>query len=867
MRFNKISIRLVLSTLALLAIAPAAMAQLVISELRVRGPNGANDEFIELYNNSGADHTVAGGGTGYGVAASDGTARCVVPNGTIIPRAGHYLCANSVGYSLAAYASGDTAYTTDIPDNAGIAIFNTSVAVDFTLANRLDAVGSTSEVNTVYKEGTGYPALTPFSIDYSFYRDDCGKQGVIPGLLPCPLSAPADTNNNATDFVFVDTNGTSAGAGQRLGAPGPQNLSSQITLGTTLGVARLDDCAATDAVPNQVRDMTSDPPNNATFGTYDFRRTFTNNTGAPITSLRFRVIDLTTFPAPSGVSDLRPRTSTDVVVTVDRTPCGSGTSMVTVTGTTLQQPPSQPNGTGFNGSFLVPSITVGTPLANGASIDVRFLAGVQQDAANTRLIILPETLPASGFAGGGHALILAGDTPPTVTINQGAAQADPTGASPIIFDVVFNEVVTGFDATDISFTGSTVGGTLVAVVSGAGPAYTVSVTGMTGSGTVIASIPAAVVTDSGTNPNAASTSTDNMVTFDGVVPTVTINQGAAQVDPTSTSPIVFDVVFSEAVTGFDATDISFTGSTVGGTLVAVISGAGPAYTVTVTGMTGSGTVVASIPAAAATDVGGNPNAASTSTDNSVTFDGVGPTVTINQGAAQVDPTGTAPITFDVVFNEAVTGFDATDINFAGSTVGGTLVAVVSGAGPAYTVTVTGMTGSGTVVASIPAAAATDVGSNASAASTSTDNSVTFDGTGPTVTIEQAIGQADPANAEPINFTVTFSEPATGFATGDVTLGGTAGATTAVVTGGPTVYNVAVSGVASSGTVTVSVAAGVATDTLGNPNAASTSTDNSVTVVLAGPAATGIPTLSPLMLALLGLAIAVMAWTARRRVSI
>ena len=114
MRFNKISIRLVLSTLALLAIAPAAMAQLVISELRVRGPNGANDEFIELYNNSGADHTVAGGGTGYGVAASDGTARCVVPNGTIIPRAGHYLCANSVGYSLAAYASGDTTWVYDV---------------------------------------------------------------------------------------------------------------------------------------------------------------------------------------------------------------------------------------------------------------------------------------------------------------------------------------------------------------------------------------------------------------------------------------------------------------------------------------------------------------------------------------------------------------------------------------------------------------------------------------------------------------------------------------------------------------------------------------------------------------------------------
>src|SRR6185503_10948414 len=169
---------------------PAAVAsagQLVISEFRVRGPNGLNDEFIEIANVSGASHTVTAlSGSGYGVAASDGTTRCSIPNGTVIPNRGHFLCVNSVGYSLASYpagngttATGDASYTTNIADNAGIAIFNTSVTVDFTLANRLDAVGSTSEANTLYKEGTGYPALTPFSIDYAFYRDNCGKGGSI----------------------------------------------------------------------------------------------------------------------------------------------------------------------------------------------------------------------------------------------------------------------------------------------------------------------------------------------------------------------------------------------------------------------------------------------------------------------------------------------------------------------------------------------------------------------------------------------------------------------------------------------------------------------------------------------------------------
>ena len=380
----------------------ATAGQLVISEFRVRGPNGMNDEFIEIANVSGADQTVqdSGAGTGYAVAASDGVARCVIPNGTVIPNKGHYLCVNSVGYSLASYpagngttATGDATYTTDILDNAGIALFNTSIAANFNLANRLDAVGSTTEANTLYKEGTGYPALTPFSIDYSFYRDNCGKGGSITTFGTCPTGGILkDTNNNAADFVFVDTNGTSAGAGQRLGAPGPENLSSPIERNASFAVNLLDTCASSASPPNRVRDFTSDPPNNSTFGTLDVRRTVVNNTGGNVTRLRFRVVDITTFPAPSGIADLRPRTSSAVVVTVDRPPCGSGTSNVTVQGTTLEQPPSQPNGGGFNSSMSAGVVTLATPIANGASVDVRFLLGIQQ-TGSFKFYINVEALP------------------------------------------------------------------------------------------------------------------------------------------------------------------------------------------------------------------------------------------------------------------------------------------------------------------------------------------------------------------------------------------------------------------------------------------------------------------------------------------
>jgi len=259
----------------------------------------ALDEFIEICNNSGSSHTVAAAsGTDYGIAASDGVTRCSIPNGTVIPARGHYLCVNSTGYSLASYpaghgttATGDATYTMEIPDNVGITIFNNNAGgANYSLANRLDAVGSTLEANSLYKEAPGLPPTTDVSIDYSFYRDNCGKQGSITTFGPCPSGGfLVDTNSNAADFVFVDTNGTDSGAGRRLGSPGPENLSSPTFNDAAIALELLDTCAADSSPPNQVRDTTSDPPNNSTFGTLDIRRTYRNNTGASITRLRFRI--------------------------------------------------------------------------------------------------------------------------------------------------------------------------------------------------------------------------------------------------------------------------------------------------------------------------------------------------------------------------------------------------------------------------------------------------------------------------------------------------------------------------------------------------------------------------------------------------
>jgi hypothetical protein len=108
----------------------------------------------------------------------------------------------------------------------------------------------------------------------------------------------------------------------------------------------------------------------------------------------------------------------------------------------------------------------------------------------------------------------------------------------------------------------------------------------------------------------------------------------------------------------------------------------------------------------------------------------------------------------------------------------------------------------------------------------TDN-VTIDTAALTVLAAAAVGQSDPTNSSPINFTVTFSKNVTGFAGGDVSFasstagtGGTPTGLAATVTGGPATYDVAVTGMTTDGSVKITVPAGGATDAAGNSSTAS-----------------------------------------------
>lgn len=101
---------------------------------------------------------------------------------------------------------------------------------------------------------------------------------------------------------------------------------------------------------------------------------------------------------------------------------------------------------------------------------------------------------------------------------------------------------------------------------------------------------------------------------------VTINKGASQDDPTNATPIIFDVVFSEAVTGFVTGDVDIIGSAGATTAIVTDNGDSIHFTVTVSGMTQAGGVTATVPAGVATGISsGYQNAHSTSTDNTVAF--------------------------------------------------------------------------------------------------------------------------------------------------------------------------------------------------------------------------------------------------------
>ena len=326
-----------------------AAGSVLISEFRLDGPNGVNDEFLELYNNTDASITVQStdGSAGWAVAYAVLCNVCggvnselvgtyfIVPNGTVIPARGHYLFTNThsdatyVGYSLNDYGGSNQAVG-DLTSTGtglnlqsvgdfweGFALFTASNQANWSLGIRLDAVEGVSNNNPLFDSGNGISVTADYqnsTAQYSWVRK------LATGL-------PQDTDNSANDWVvisnlgpFVRGDGTGQTVQAILGAPGPENLSSPVQRNAQMRGPLIEPQQISSAAPNRVRDTTPGvlrrrPP--CALGTLDIRRRFRNSTGVPVTRLRFRVVDITTLntPGAGGQADLRLVTSGDIPVT------------------------------------------------------------------------------------------------------------------------------------------------------------------------------------------------------------------------------------------------------------------------------------------------------------------------------------------------------------------------------------------------------------------------------------------------------------------------------------------------------------------------------------------------------------------------
>ena len=153
---------------------------------------------------------------------------------------------------------------------------------------------------------------------------------------------------------------------------------------------------------------------------------------------------------------------------------------------------------------------------------------------------------------------------------------------------------------------------------------------------------------------------------------------------TNASTVTFTVTLSQAVPGLVASDFQLVvGGLVGVTLTQLTPLSASVYTVTVSGITGNGTLGLNC---------------FTFTGQAYTINTVAPFVqSINRNVPTGPVTDASTVSYTVTFSEAVTGVGAADFQLALSgTLATTLTQVTPVSGSVYTVTISGITGNGTL---------------------------------------------------------------------------------------------------------------------------------------------------------------------------
>ena len=437
-------------------------------------------------------------------------------------------------------------------------------------------------------------------------------------------------------------------------------------------------------------------------------------------------------------------------------------------------------------------------------------------------------------------------TPPSVTVNQAAGQADPTKTSPVHFTATFSEAVHALPANG---TGVVLGGTAnhtsatIAVTTTDSSHYDIAVSDLTGDGTITAAFQAGATTDLAGNASLASTSTDNSVTYDTVAPAVSLSS-------TPTVNIANKSAVSASGTGENGASVSLVITDAGNahsTSPATTTVSGGAWSVS--GIDASGLADGPVTyKVTATDAAGNA-ATATQTALKDTVAPAAPTSVaiangLGQGSAYINGTNAGSISYGVTI-PANGGNATTDTVKVTLTSGASVNGQVASPGtPGGTVTVTGLNATSLTDGSVAVSAVvTDLAGNTSSAATATTTKDTAAPAPTSVTISNGGGTGSAfinnTNKASLSYDVTI--PANGGnATTDtvkVTLTSGASVNGQVASPGTAGGTVTVTGLNATSLTDGSVAvSAVVTDLAGNTSASATTTNTKDTVAPATPTA-------------------------------
>ncbi|NVZ43556.1 DUF4347 domain-containing protein [Pseudomonas tolaasii] len=323
--------------------------------------------------------------------------------------------------------------------------------------------------------------------------------------------------------------------------------------------------------------------------------------------------------------------------------------------------------------------------------------------------------------------------------------------------ITFSETVSGFDLSDLSVANGVLSG-LASADGGKTWTATLTPTASITDATNLIVLDTSGVSDAAGN-TGSSLAISNNYAIDGQRPTATINVASPRLAIGQTSLVT--ITFSEAVSGFDNSDLSVPN----GTLSAVSSADGGVTwtaTFTPTGNIHDTTNLITLNNAGVTDLAGNAGSGVTDSGN-FSIDTLRPTATVVVDHSALKIGETAQVT--ITFSEAVSGFTTADLSVANGSLSNL---ASSDGGVTWTATLTptaNITDTSNLI-TLDNSGVQDAAGNAGSGTTDSNN-YAIDTQRPTATITVANGTLGIGQTTTV--TIAFSEAVSGFDLSDLSV--------------------------------------------------------------------------------------------------